>query len=324
MTIITTNLQYAIDDLQRGKPVAIPTETVYGLAALINNETGISSVFAMKKRPLNHPLIVHVGKNEDLSKWVAYLPDYAKTLMQVFWPGPLTLVFRAKEDRFHPLITAGQNTVAIRSPGHPLTQELLKLLEVPLVAPSANPFGKVSPTTAVHVQQSFPDQSLTILNGGRCQVGIESTIIDATSEEGYAILRHGIINEKELMKVSSKLIDQPDNTIRVPGKLASHYQPEKTLYYFSNKETLNAFCQQHSERVFVIAQSKPSTVSHAHFSSFPHLPQKAAYELYYQLRQADLSDTSCIAIELPPDSVEWKGVVERIRKAGVPFSVEEG
>lgn len=317
MSIITSNLQYAIDDLQQGKPVAIPTETVYGLAALVNNESGVSAIFSLKKRPLNHPLIVHVAKEENLNQWVSFVPDYAETLMQHFWPGPLTLVFRVRENQLNPLITAGQGTVAIRSPNHPMSQELLRLLDAPLVAPSANPFGKVSPTTAAHVQQSFPDQPLTILNGGRCQVGIESTIIDATRKEGYVVLRHGIISEQELKEVSAPLLLQQENSLRVPGKLASHYQPEKPLYYFNDKEKLELFCQQHPGQVFVIAFNKPLTVSQSRFRRFPHLPRKAAYDLYYQLRQADLTDASCIAIELPPEADEWKGVNERISKAGI-------
>lgn len=319
MTMITTNLQQAINDLNQAKPVAIPTETVYGLAALIDNETGIRNVFSLKNRPLNHPLIVHVAKDQDLSPWVSFIPDYAKALMQAFWPGPLTLVFQAKENSLNPLITGGQSTVAIRSPRHPLTQALLEQLPVPVVAPSANPFGKVSPTTASHVLQSFPNQPLTVLNGGRCDVGIESTIIDATRDEGYLVLRQGLLSEEDLQAVAPVLLHNENNSIRVPGKLASHYQPEKTLYYFQDKTALEAFCQEHLNQVFVISREKPASVLEQHHLVFPNTPEKAAFELYYQLRQADLSEPSVIIIELPPTTLEWAGVNERIMKAGTPF-----
>ncbi len=323
MSIVTTNLQQAIKDLRQGKPVAIPTETVYGLAALIENETGIREVFSMKNRPLNHPLIVHVAKDQDLSAWVEDIPNYAKDLMQAFWPGPLTLVFKAKAGRINPLITGGQSTVAIRSPNHPLTQDLLKAVDMPLVAPSANPFGKISPTTAAHVLHSFPDKPITVLNGGRCQVGIESTIIDATQAENYTILRHGSITEALLSAVAPGLVSQPDSDIRVPGKLASHYQPEKTLYYFTDHFELERFCSINPSQVFAITPDKPAAVTENAYLKFPDAPEKAAFELYYQLRQADKSDKAIIVIELPSDTDAWAGVKERIIKAGQPYKADE-
>lgn len=320
MPVITDDLDQAIWDLEHGKPVAIPTETVYGLAAMINNEEAIKAVFDMKNRPLNHPLIVHVAHHWDLTELVEDIPEYAQLLMTHFWPGPLTLVLRCKKDRVNPLITGGQSTVAIRCPAHPIAQQLLNKLKIPLVAPSANPFGKISPTTAEHVAQSFSEKKLTILDGGRCSVGIESTIVDATNPQSYQILRHGLINEKTLAEVISTVQMNKENYIRVPGKLDSHYQPQKTLYYFDHYETLSQFCQKREGDVYVIASKKPTTVGEHHFHLLADQPEKAAFELYYQLREADESNAICIAIELPPALSEWQGLRERILKAGNPYS----
>lgn len=319
MPLITNNIDRAIHDLQQGKPVAIPTETVYGLAAPINNEKAIKAVFAIKNRPLNHPLIIHVAQNWDLNLLVKDIPAYAQQLINTFWPGPLTLVFHCKQNQITPLITGGQTTVAIRCPAHHMAQELLTKLGVPLVAPSANPFGKVSPTTAEHVRESFPDQDLTILDGGRCTVGIESTIVDATDARNYQILRHGMIDEKALQEVLAIPSLHGENTLRVPGKLDSHYQPQKTLYYFDRYEILAHFCQKNLDNIYVIASKRPKGICEHHFHLLEDNPGKVAFDLYYQLRKADASNAEVIVIELPPATGAWQGVRERILKAGVPY-----
>ena len=320
MPLVINSIEQAILALQAGNPVAIPTETVYGLAAMINKPGAIREVFAMKNRPLSHPLIVHVGVGWNLSEYVEEIPDYALQLIDLFWPGPMTLVFKCKKDQLNPLVTGGQNTVAIRCPAHTLAQKILQKLEIPLVAPSANPFGKISPTTAQHVKQSFPDKNLLILDGGRCSVGIESTIIDATHSNSYQILRHGLINEQAIKKVITTIARENESELRVPGKLESHYQPQKTLYYFDNIQMLEQFCQKRSGDVFVIAKEKPASVSSQLFYPLDERPSQVAYDLYYNLRKADTSQAMCIAIELPPLSIEWQGVRERILKAGFPYA----
>ena len=322
MPLITTDVDLAVRDLRAGTPVAIPTETVYGLAAPIDNEAAIRAVFAMKNRPLNHPLIVHVAPNWDLSSLVEHIPDYAKQLINAFWPGPLTLVLRCKPEQVNPVITGGQTTVAIRCPAHPLAQQLLSKLQVPVVAPSANPFGKVSPTTALHVKESFSEQELTILDGGRCTVGIESTIVDASKPDIYQILRHGLIDEQAIATVITTQSNNEQSTLRVPGKLDSHYQPHKTLYYFADYESLAQFCQHHSGLIYAIASKQPATIDAQHYHQLADNPEQAAFDLYYQLRQADASTAQCIVIELPPAVGMWQGVRERILKAGEPYAKE--
>ncbi|MBA2655757.1 MAG: threonylcarbamoyl-AMP synthase [Tatlockia sp.] len=317
MSTITKDINLALTNLQQGNIVAIPTETVYGLAANAENEQAIHKIFAMKNRPLNHPLIMHVLDDWDLTQWVSFIPEYAQQLIKKFWPGPLTLVLQTKAGKVNPLVTGGQNTVALRCPKHPIAQQLLAEAGFPLVAPSANPFGKISPTTAQHVQHSFKNEDLLILDGGRCQVGIESTIVSAIYPEGYEILRPGLINESHLASLLPGRNYKRASDIRVPGKLESHYQPEKTLYCFNDIQAIHDFIAQKThDSVFVLTFTALAEQGFKFYYHLPNSPQQAAFELYYQLREADQSLASCIAIELPPDEDLWQGVRERILKAG--------
>jgi len=321
MSSITTNLYDIIEILKRGDIAAIPTETVYGLAGNAQDPLAIQKIYAMKNRPLNHPLIMHVAKNADLSEYAHTIPDYVEILLHHFWPGPLTLVLPCRTDRVNPLVTAGQDTVAIRSPEHPLAQQLLEQLNFPLVAPSANPFGKVSPTTAQHVANSFKEEKLWILDGGRCPLGIESTIIQATDAKGYRILRHGRINETMLRNVlpDYALLDTATmNPIRISGHLKTHYQPEKPLLYFTENSIAQTFCHNHPN-TWILSHHEEDLLLSPSGYQMPNNPEDFAYELYYQLRIADASATTTILIALPPDTSGWKGVREKIMKAGNPF-----
>lgn len=316
MSIITKDIDKAIDYLNQNKLVAIPTETVYGLAGNALNEVSIKKIFELKQRPFNHPLIMHIKNEADLSQWVSFIPPYASQLMEYFWPGPLTLVMKIKQNSLSQLITGGQETIAIRCPNHPVALSLLNQLAFPIVAPSANPFGKISPTTARHVQESFKNEDLLILDGGRCSIGIESTIIDATDPNKYQILRHGMINALQIQTLISQEIDKKINTIRVPGKLEHHYQPKKPLYCFPTMDSLKDFYHEASSAVYVLSFSS-FEASGCHHYQLPSSPEKAAYELYFQLRKADASKANLIVIELPPDEVAWEGIREKILKASV-------
>lgn len=313
MPTITDDIQLASKSLLLGDLVAIPTETVYGLAADATQANAIAKVFALKQRPQTHPLIMHVAADWDLSAWVESVPDYAYALMHAFWPGPLTLVFRAKKGAVHPLVTGGQDTVAIRAPAHPIAAALLNAVARPLVAPSANPFGKISPTTAEHVCDSFYSSDLLILDGGRCQLGIESTIILATDDARYKILRPGLIDNAHIDKVIHAPELKISDTIRVPGAMAQHYQPTKPLYYFHDAKSLHDFCRRSIDSVYVLSFSAVQT-SLAY--QLPSSPTALAFELYYQLRLADASSAASIAIELPPEDAPWQAMYERIIKAG--------
>lgn len=314
MSTITQTIELAINALRHNDIVAIPTETVYGLAGNAENEDAIKAIFAIKHRPLNHPLIMHVAKHQSLEKWVEFIPDYAKQLMEAFWPGPLTLVMTSKPDSISPLITGGQPTIAIRCPAHPVAQTLLSALDFPLVAPSANPFGKISPTTAQHVQDSFEHESFLILDGGRCGIGIESTIVNATHPLGYEILRAGMINEHSIKALLPHVQQIGSSAIRVPGKLDTHYQPEKPLYCFNTSEELQQFCLTHTP-VYVLSFTNIDRFKAKAGYQLPNNPEELAYELYYQLRCADQSEADCIAIELPTDNPAFTGIRERMLKA---------
>ncbi len=315
MTQISTDLEAAVDSLKSGNPVALPTETVYGLAADAENEDAIKAVFELKKRPLDHPLILHAAPEWDLSRWVKHIPDYARKLMHALWPGPLTLVFICHENNIPSSVRSGQNSVAVRCPNHPIFLKCLRQFGSPLVAPSANPFGKVSPTTAHHVSDSFKNTDLLIIDGGRCKVGIESTILDARSDEGYRILRHGVIEEQTINKLVDVSHVNLDTQLRVSGHLKAHYQPEKPLFTFETETQKEQLIDQYGEHLFLIDTKPHRTVEPNLFFKWPASPEAAAYELYYQLRAADKSKAKAIAICLPPQSQKWSAVRERIIKA---------
>lgn len=314
MPHISQDIETAVQSLQTGFPVALPTETVYGLAANAQNETAIKAVFDLKKRPLDHPLILHVAPEWDLGQWVKDVPKYAKQLISAFWPGPLTVVFNCN-NKIPALVRGGQDSIAIRCPNHPVFLQCLRHFGGPLVAPSANPFGKVSPTTANHVAESFVDSDLLIIDGGRCSVGIESTIIDARSNDGFRILRHGIIKEADIYQVVDAKQMESDDTLRVSGHLKMHYQPEKPLITFSTDAQRQTLLQQYGGCLFVIDYAKPDSVEPGLFFKWPDSPEIAAYELYYQLRSADKSEATVIAMRLPPDSKDWSAIRERVIKA---------
>lgn len=317
MAIITADPQLVLQQLASGKVAAIPTETVYGLAACIAFPQAIKTIYQLKKRPLNHPLIVHVAADFDLSDIIENIPGYAQRIIDCFWPGPLTLVFRCRGDAISPLVTGGQDTVAIRCPSHPLAQQLLAALPAPFAAPSANSFGKISPTTANHVAESFPEEDFFILEGGRCAGGIESTIVSALDEERFSVLRAGLINEEELTAAVGQPVDNIQAMVRVSGTLAQHYQPDKPLYIAVNREQLQNFVSRHpKEAVYVLSFAKELLFSGNPGYQLPQEPQQLAYELYYQLRLADKSKATFIAIELPENTCAWQGIRERIIKAG--------
>jgi L-threonylcarbamoyladenylate synthase len=223
------SLRLAAEHLARGGLVAMPTETVYGLAGDASNPAAIERIFATKNRPRNHPLIVHVGSIEALDYWAAEVPDYARSLSSL-WPGPLTLVLERSVNAAD-FVTGGQPTVAIRMPDHPAALALLAEFEHQggrgLAAPSANRFGEVSPTSAVAVIDGlgeFLEATDLVLDGGDCEVGIESTIVDCTGPNP-AILRPGAITAEEIESVTGIVVAEPAGTVRAPGSHKQHYSP---------------------------------------------------------------------------------------------------
>ncbi len=230
MSIISKDIKKAVQLLTEEQLVAIPTETVYGLAGNIFSEKAIKSIFSTKQRPFFNPLIVHISSVKSLNGLVTHVPDKAKLLAAAFWPGSMTLVLK-KSNTIPDIITAGKDTVAVRVPNHPVTLELLKKLPFPLAAPSANPFGSISPTKPAHVENYFRNSIKMVLDGGSCTNGIESTIIGFENEEPV-IYRLGALPLEEIeavvgmISIKNKKEEKPD----APGMLARHYAPKTNTF----------------------------------------------------------------------------------------------
>ncbi len=295
--MIAADINTAVSLLRQGKLIGLPTETVYGLAADAKNLLAVKKVFAAKGRPVDHPLIVHIGRVEELSKWARDIPPEAYRLAKQYWPGPLTLVLQ-KQDWVLPEVTGGQDTVAIRMPNHPLALELLRAFGSGLVAPSANQFGRISPTDEAAVLAELADKVDLILPGGRSTIGIESTILDL-HQKPYTLLRQGMLSQAELENFLGEpiLLPSEKTTVRVPGLLASHYSPRTPLKLFDLKE-LNRF-----EKQCVMVILCDST------------PEVYAHELYAALRAADQGQYDLILVERPPQTPEWVAIQDRLKRA---------
>jgi len=319
-TTTGTDIKMAADFLHRGELVAIPTETVYGLAGNALVEESVLNIFKMKGRPAFDPLIVHLGNANDVKLYAKEIPEQAYALMENFWPGPLTILLK-KNKNIPDLVTSGLETVAIRVPDHPLTMELLNSLDFPLAAPSANPFGYISPTTAQHVADQFSGKIPYILDGGPCKVGIESTIVGF--EEGRCIVyRLGGMKLAELEKYTGNLII---NTLsgsdpQAPGMLKSHYAPSKPLYFGKLDEHINLhihengaiICFKKGKRIF------PSNFKVKELSVSGDM-NEAARTLFSTMRYFDNENVDCILAEPMPDEGLGKAINDRLKRAAVNF-----
>ncbi len=313
MIIKPHELQLAVSALQSGEVVAIPTETVYGLAADITQEKAVRTIFELKGRPTNHPLIIHIGCFEELSLYALDMPDYVEILAEAFWPGPLSLVLK-KSPLVSELVTGGQETVAIRMPNHPLTLSLIRQVGHPLAAPSANRFGKISPTQVEHVIEEFGTK-IKILAGEACQVGIESTIIDATDPEYCTILRPGIISIAAIQAAlgsRGKVYAKSEKEIRVPGALKSHYAPSKPTFLFEDKSGFEKLAKRYPNSLSLLYIS---ACFQGNFGfQMASTPDLYAKQLYNVLRMADNSSKQAIAIEMPENKIEWVAIRDRLEK----------
>ncbi len=324
MSIISTDISKAKQLLENEELVAIPTETVYGLAGNIYSEKAIVAIFETKKRPFFNPLIVHISSKEYLKNIAQAIPAKAKLLANSFWPGPLTLVL-PKKDTIPDLITAGKATVAVRVPNHPSTLKLLNQLTFPLAAPSANPFNRISPTKPEHVEAYFKDNIKMVLDGGDCKNGIESTIIGFENDEPI-IYRLGstpieaietVVGEIKIKnKTSDKSIDKPESSPNAPGMLLKHYAPrtktilskdiQNTLKYFSGKRIgiISFFSAYTDEDVVVQKQlSKKKSL------------EEAASNLYDALHELDSKNLDVIITEKFPNEGLGKSINDRLKRA---------
>ena len=302
-------LSTAVNLLRAGELVALPFETVYGLAGDATNPDALRAIFRAKGRPADHPLIVHLASAEQLPDWAAAVPEAAWRLASAFWPGPLTLVLPAART-VSPLVTGGQTTVALRVPAHPVPQAVLLQLGRALAAPSANPFGQISPTTAAHVRSHLAGKIAAVVDGGPCAVGIESTIVDLSSEHSR-ILRPGAITAEMLAAYLSLSDTVAAAAPRVPGALASHYAPRTPCYRIPAELTAAPFPGQ---RIGLLALRRPDWQV-AKFWPMPAQPEGYARALYAALHEADASNCQILLIALPPDEPAWAAIHDRLLRA---------
>lgn len=315
--ITIPDLTQAITILSRGGLVAFPTETVYGLGADANNEDAIRKIFLAKERPYDHPLIVHIGDITQLSAWASDIPPIAQKLAETFWPGPLTLILK-KQPHVLDIVTGGQQTVGVRMPHHPIALALLKAYGKGIVAPSANKFTHISPTTAQAVEEELGKKVDLILDGGPCEVGLESTIVDV-SDKTPAILRPGMISAEKIANVlRMPITTRFSSQIKTPGMHHLHYAP-RTRTELITQENLSSFLQTLTQQdlpiACVIRKIKPIQIQGVTWIPMPHDVHAYAHDLYQILRHVDHQQFKRIMIEDVPEDSAWEAVRDRIKKA---------
>ena len=312
MAIISTNIQQAQEHLNAGQLVAIPTETVYGLAANALNAEAVAKIFEVKNRPTFDPLIVHIAYPSEIEKYAASFPGPARDLAMKFWPGPLTLVL-PKRNNIPDLVTSGLNTVGLRCPNHPLALGLLRQLDFPLAAPSANPFGYISPTTAQHVQDQLGSKIPYILDGGPCSVGLESTIVGF--EKGETIVhRLGGLSVEAIESVVGKVAvrTHANSNPQAPGQLDSHYAPRKKMLVGNIDELIR---KHYGERVGVLSFKTNYAVDFSFVLSQSGSPTEAAQNIFKMLRDLDESPVDVIIAEFVPEQGLGRAINDRLKRA---------
>ena len=298
MTQVGTSIEQALTVLRAGGLVAIPTETVYGLAADASNEAAVRRIFGAKGRPADHPLIVHIADTSSLGEWAAEIPPAAAHLAATCWPGPLTLLV-PRGPKVLDVVTGGRPTVGLRVPAHPLTTFLLQQFGGGLAAPSANRFGKVSPTTAAHVVADLGDSVDYVLDGGACPVGVESTIVDC-SVTPPQVLRPGGISTEQVAELLNGDLAAASGPSRASGMLASHYAPAAPMLLV-----------EHPDEAMAAIAAHPGATLIDHTGDLVGYAQ----QLYSQLRAADLAGSPLIVAILPPAQGLGHAIRDRLQKA---------
>ena len=320
----------AAQALRDGQLVGLPTETVYGLAANASDDAAVDKIFVAKGRPADHPLIVHVASRDQVPLFAAQVPEFAQALMAAFWPGPLTLIL-PRQSGVATASAAGQDSIGLRCPSHPVAQALLQaclpLGVLGVSAPSANRFGRVSPTSAAHVQSELgPD--LLILDGGDCEVGIESTIVDCTRGEPV-LLRPGHITRVQIEAACGRAVldkDAPQAVLgqpapRASGTLESHYAPRAKVRLMSAAEIAQKLqaLGPHANNLGLWSAKRPASEqgigAGVLWRQQATTAEQAAHDLFSVLRDLDARGVSQIWVESPPDTPEWEGVRDRLQRA---------
>jgi L-threonylcarbamoyladenylate synthase len=307
---VSCEVRRAAQILRAGGLVAFPTETVYGLGADAASAKAIARLYAVKRRPVDHPVIVHFASADDAFRWAAAVPQAARELAKKFWPGPLTLILK-RSALAKDWVTGGQDTVGLRVPSHPVAQQLLKDFSGGIAAPSANRFGKVSPTTAAHVREDLGNDVELVLEGGPSEVGIESTIVDL-SGAAAVLLRPGSISKEALETVLGSLAEKAATSPRHSGGLERHYAP-RTPARMVPAHALDKEISK-GKSVAVLAFSRPDERVD-YWLRMPCEPQRYAQKLYAALRELDNAECEQILVEAPPDTAEWAAVRDRLKRA---------
>jgi len=313
----------AVELLRAGELVAFPTETVYGLGADASNPAAVAKIFAAKGRPADHPLIVHLPDAAALDAWARIVPEAARKLAAAFWPGPMTLILK-RQAHVLDAITGGQDTVGLRVPNHPVALALLHAFVGAqvrgLAAPSANRYGRISPTSAAHVRAELGAAVTLMLDGGPCAIGIESTIVDLSSGTPR-ILRPGAITAADIARVLGETLltrAAGDNTPRVAGSHAAHYAPSTPLRLVAGEQLADAVRAELTSglRVAVLAHTATSVIAkNLAWHAAPADPAPYAHDLYATLRALDAAGHDLLLVEAPPANPAWLAVADRLQRA---------
>jgi L-threonylcarbamoyladenylate synthase len=310
-----TEIVEAVEALRTGSLVAFPTETVYGLGANAADPAAVAKLFALKGRPTDHPVIVHLDNPRYLHRWVAAIPPVAELLAAKFWPGPLTLILPKAED-VNPIVTGGQDSIGIRVPSHPIAQQLLTAFGGGIAAPSANRYGRLSPTRPEHVREEFGDAVGVVLDGGEAPIGLESTIVSCLDNVAM-LLRPGFITRSDLEKVLGSLALAGDAP-RAPGDGPSHYAPSTPLEIVApdDLETRAGELASLGGKVAVLAMRPPLHAQrHMTWINAGKKPDTYAHNLYNNLRTLDRVGCVRILVQAPPADERWIAVLDRLQRA---------
>lgn len=332
-------IAHAVNVLLNGGLVAFPTETVYGLGADAESPEAVGRIYSAKGRPSNHPVIVHVTPEADLSYWVKSVPPEAQALIDAFWPGPLTLILK-RADNISSVVSGGQDSIGMRCPSHPVAQALIRGFasgrpsgQGGIAAPSANKFGQVSPTQAIHVRNEFPElvaQGMPVLEGGSSEVGIESTIVDLSRLDqgvGPVLLRPGFITAAQIAEVLNQPVHDADaHAPRVSGALKSHYAPHTSLKLASINEMLKLAVHpalESGRKLALVSHSIAHAPAGLHaqvdWIAMPHGYAAYGQALYATLRALDQAGYDQMIWEAIPDDTDWLGVKDRLSRAAAAF-----
>ena len=318
--VITTTVEQAAAHIRAGELVAFPTETVYGLGADASNDAAVAKIFAAKGRPADHPLIVHLASSTQVNDYASSVPPFAQALIKAFWPGPLTVILPRKPG-VATAAAGGQDSIGLRCPAHPLALEFLKRCNTGVAGPSANKFGRVSPTTALHAVQEFGNQ-LMVLDGGPCTIGIESSIVDCT-RGAPVLLRPGVLTREKLTAACGQPVLSVDEVMggqapRAAGTLESHYAPNAKVRLMDAKAIQTALDLLGADAAHIAVYARSIVRIKSSKVLYRRMPDNAlatAEQLFAVLRDFDTQGVKLIWIEPVPEATEWDGVRDRLARA---------